>query len=115
MSEKQSLLDEAKNVARGFGQPEEEDRELVESLAEPYASRYYEARAIAAAFATEATLENIEEQRNELDKADLGAVYDYDQSILMLAALGLAGMVFAVLLKRADLKQGYGLELPSKQ
>jgi MFS family permease len=115
MAEKQSLLDEAKNAARGFGQPEEEDRELVESLAEPYASRYYEARAIAAAFATEATLENIEEQRNELDKADLGAVYDYDQSILMLAALGLAGMVFAVLLKRADLKQGYGLELPSKQ
>ena len=79
------------------------------------ASRYREARGIAAAFASQATLDNVEEQRRQLDRADLGAVYDYTRAIVMLALLGLVGMVFALLLKRADRKQGYGLDLPSSQ
>jgi len=39
--------------------------------------------------------------------------YDYTNPMLMLAALGVAGFVFAFLLKREDLKSGYGLELPN--
>ncbi|MCF8235010.1 MAG: MFS transporter [Bacteroidales bacterium] len=38
---------------------------------------------------------------------------DYTWAILMFAALGLFGLVFAILLKREDKKAGYGLELPS--
>ena len=78
-------------------------------------TRYREARLIAAEFAADATLENVDQQRRELEKADLGAVYNYTPAILMLALLGIAGMVFAVLLKRADRIQGYGLDLPSRQ
>jgi MFS family permease len=42
------------------------------------------------------------------------AVYDYTNPILMLAGLGLIGLVFAVLLKYDDKTSGYGLELPNK-
>jgi predicted MFS family arabinose efflux permease len=114
-SEKQERLLEAKEAARRFAEPDEGGLETVAGLSEPYASRYMEAREIAATFAAEATLDNIRQQRQELDRADLGAVYNYTTSILMLALLGFAGMIFAVLLKRADRKQGYGLDLPSKR
>jgi MFS family permease len=43
------------------------------------------------------------------------AVYNYTNPVLMLAALGLFGLVFAFLLKREDKTSGYGLELPNKQ
>ena len=43
------------------------------------------------------------------------ATYDYTNPVLMLALLGVVGLVFAFLLKRADRKQGLGLELPSKE
>lgn len=42
-----------------------------------------------------------------------GQPYNYTISILMLAFLGLAGMLFAFLLKREDKVSGFGLELPS--
>ncbi len=42
------------------------------------------------------------------------AVYDYTNPMLMLAGLGLVGMVFAFLLKRDDKVSGFGLELPNK-
>lgn len=41
------------------------------------------------------------------------ATYNYTYAILMLAGLGVLGLIFAVLLKREDKKSGYGLELPS--
>jgi MFS family permease len=40
--------------------------------------------------------------------------YDYRNPILMLSLFGLLGLVFAVLLKRADRKGGFGLEKPNK-
>jgi MFS family permease len=40
--------------------------------------------------------------------------YNYKWAILMLAVLGLLGVVFAVLLKREDKVSGYGLEKPNK-
>lgn len=42
------------------------------------------------------------------------AAYDYTYSILMLAMLGFAGLVFALLLKKEDRTSSYGLELPNK-
>jgi MFS family permease len=42
------------------------------------------------------------------------AKYDYTYSILMLAMIGVVGIVFALLLKREDKTSGYGLELPNK-
>ena len=42
------------------------------------------------------------------------ATYDYTNPILMLAALGLLGVVFAVLLKRDDKISGFGLESPNR-
>ncbi len=42
------------------------------------------------------------------------AKYDYTNPILMLAFLGILGIVFAILLKREDKKSGFGLELPNK-
>lgn len=42
------------------------------------------------------------------------ASFDYTNPVLMLAGLGLAGLVFAVLLKREDKVSGFGLELPNK-
>ncbi len=60
-----------------------------------------------------------------LDKANPGvtaemvskgqAVFDYTRPILMLAVLGLVGLLFAFLLKREDKVSGYGLELPNKK
>ncbi len=41
------------------------------------------------------------------------ASYNYTYAILMLAMLGIIGLVFAILLKREDKTSGYGLELPS--
>ncbi|MCK5075716.1 MAG: MFS transporter [Calditrichia bacterium] len=41
------------------------------------------------------------------------AVYDYTNPILMLSVLGVFGFVFALLLKRADKKSDYGLEMPN--
>ncbi|MDY6802062.1 MAG: MFS transporter [Bacteroidota bacterium] len=41
------------------------------------------------------------------------AVYNYTNPLLMLAGLGVLGLFFAFMLKRADKKQGYGLELPN--
>ena len=43
-----------------------------------------------------------------------GETYDYTWVILMLASLGILGVIFAVLLKREDKISGYGLELPSR-
>jgi len=43
------------------------------------------------------------------------ASYDYQWAILMLACLGIIGLVFAFLLKREDKTSGYGLELPSNE
>jgi MFS family permease len=40
--------------------------------------------------------------------------YDYKWAILMLAVLGILGVIFAVLLKREDKVSGYGLELPNR-
>jgi len=113
--EKKELLEVAREAAQSFSEPDEAANALAADLIEPYATRYREARLIAAEFAVDATLENVDQQRRELEKADLGAVYNYTPAILMLALLGIAGMVFAVLLKRADRIQGYGLDLPSKQ
>lgn len=42
------------------------------------------------------------------------AVYNYTTPVLMLAALGIVGVVFAFLLKHEDKTSGYGLELPNK-
>ncbi len=42
------------------------------------------------------------------------AKLDYTNPILMLAFLGVLGVVFALLLKREDKKSGFGLELPNK-
>jgi len=42
------------------------------------------------------------------------AVYDYTNPVLMLSVLGLLGVFFAIMLKRADKTSGYGLELPNK-
>jgi MFS family permease len=60
-----------------------------------------------------------------LDKANPGitpemvsaglANLDYTYPILMLASLGLLGLLFAFLLKREDKVSGYGLELPNKK
>ncbi|MCP4676405.1 MAG: major facilitator superfamily domain-containing protein 1 [Deltaproteobacteria bacterium] len=40
-------------------------------------------------------------------------VYNYTTPILMLVVLGVVSIFLAFMLKRADMKQGYGLELPS--
>jgi len=42
------------------------------------------------------------------------ARYDYTYAILMLAIIGIVGIVFALLLKREDKTSGFGLELPNK-
>ena len=43
------------------------------------------------------------------------AVYDYTWPVLMLVGLGFVSIFLAFLLKIADRRQGYGLELPSNQ
>ena len=42
------------------------------------------------------------------------AVYNYTMPLLMMALLGVLGMVFAFMLKHDDKTSGYGLELPNK-
>jgi MFS family permease len=42
------------------------------------------------------------------------AKYNYTYPILMLAIIGIVGIVFALLLKHEDKTSGYGLELPNK-
>ncbi len=42
------------------------------------------------------------------------AVYNYTMPLLMMAALGLVGLVFAFILRHDDKTSGYGLELPNK-
>lgn len=42
------------------------------------------------------------------------AVYDYTRALVMLALLGILGLVFSWLLKREDRTSGYGLEEPNK-
>jgi MFS family permease len=44
-----------------------------------------------------------------------GTKLDYTFTQLMFASLGLAGLVFALLLKRDDKISGFGLELPSNR
>ena len=46
------------------------------------------------------------------EKADT-MIWDYTTPILMLVFLGVISIFFAFMLKRADKKQKYGLELPS--
>ena len=41
------------------------------------------------------------------------AYYNYTTTLVMLAFLGVLGLIFALLLKREDKVSGYGLELPS--
>jgi MFS family permease len=43
------------------------------------------------------------------------ARYNYTYAILMLAVIGIVGVVFALLLKREDKTSGFGLELPNKK
>jgi MFS family permease len=43
------------------------------------------------------------------------AVYNYTNPILMLAILGVFGLIFAFMLRREDKTSGYGLELPNKK
>lgn len=50
----------------------------------------------------------------EAKAAGQAAVYDYTNPVLMLAGLGVAGLIFAFLLKAADIKNKTGLELPNK-
>jgi hypothetical protein len=42
------------------------------------------------------------------------AVYNYTSPLIMLAGLGILGVVFAFLLKHEDKTSGYGLEQPNK-
>jgi len=43
------------------------------------------------------------------------ARFNYTYAILMLASIGVVGVVFALLLKREDKTSGFGLELPNKK
>jgi MFS family permease len=54
------------------------------------------------------------EEAEVLNQADQ-IIFDYTTPILMLVFLGAISIVLSFLLKRADKKQGYGLELPSGQ
>ena len=42
------------------------------------------------------------------------AKYDYTYAIMMLAMIGIVGIIFSLLLKREDKTSGFGLELPNK-
>jgi len=44
---------------------------------------------------------------------DGSMVYDYTNPVLMLAGIGMIGLVFAVLLLRNDRKSGLGLDRPN--
>ncbi len=49
-----------------------------------------------------------------LDRANPGTpeILNYTPTMLMFAALSLVGLIFAIILKRADSKGSYGVELP---
>ncbi len=49
---------------------------------------------------------------SEALEAGQNVSYDYTQTILMFAALGVLGLFFAILLKRDDKKRGLGIDLP---
>ncbi|RPH25929.1 MAG: MFS transporter [Bacteroidales bacterium] len=51
---------------------------------------------------------------NELKTSGVIPAYDYTMSILMLVGLGIISIFLAIMLKKADRKQGYGLELVEK-
>jgi MFS family permease len=46
---------------------------------------------------------------------EAGASLNYQNAIIMLALLGILGLIFAFLLKHEDKRSGYGLELPSNK
>ena len=50
----------------------------------------------------------------EAKAAGEAAVFDYTYPVLMLAVLGVVGLIFAFLLKHADKTSGYGLEQPNR-
>lgn len=52
---------------------------------------------------------------NEMKASGAIPSYDYTMPILMLVGLGVASIFLAILLKKADFKQGYGLELIEKK
>lgn len=49
---------------------------------------------------------------SEALEAGQNATYDYTQTLLMFAALGALGLLFAILLKREDKNEGLGIDLP---
>ena len=49
---------------------------------------------------------------SEALEAGQNITYDYTQTILMFAGLGVLGLIFAILLKREDKKKGLGIDLP---
>jgi MFS family permease len=51
---------------------------------------------------------------SEIISAGGTAVYDYTKALIMLAVLGLGGLVFSLLLRKEDETSGYGLEEPNK-
>ena len=60
------------------------------------------------------TLENSNPGITKQLKEGLEVHYDYTSPLILLAATGILGLVFAFLLKREDKRKGYGLELPNK-
>jgi len=57
----------------------------------------------------------VTERINQLREAGEIAPYDYTIPILMLVGLGIISVYLAFLLKKADKRQGYGIELPTNQ
>ncbi len=51
----------------------------------------------------------------QIAAGDLTAKYNYTVPMLLFASLGIFAFLLGVLLKRADKKKGYGLELPNKK
>ena len=49
-----------------------------------------------------------------VEKMDTLATYDYTNPVLMLAGLGVVGLMFAFLLRHADKTSGFGLEQPNR-
>ncbi len=47
--------------------------------------------------------------------ANGNASYDYTYAMVMLSFLGVLGVIFSLLLKKADKGSGYGLELPTNK
>ena len=61
------------------------------------------------------SMEKIPQILEKLNTAGVIQPYDYTVPILMLVFLGVISIFLAYQLKRADKRQGYGLELPSGQ